>query len=277
MKIIVGKCSGFCYGVKRAIRIAEDTIKDAPAYSIGPLIHNPYVVEELNKKGLKVADNWQDLKNCTGVIRSHGISPQIVNKLKKQNVKLVDATCPNVIAIQSIVKNIIKSEYDYCIIIGDKTHPEVRGLLGFCKSKGIVISDIRELEGNLIKGKKIGIVSQTTQDPGNYFKVVKKFFDFAPLEINIFNTICKDVIRRQEEATHLSKNVSAMIVLGGKSSANTKRLVKICKRHCKNVWYLEGTEQVPASLSKEVKTVGIISGASTPRLVVRKIAKELNG
>jgi 4-hydroxy-3-methylbut-2-enyl diphosphate reductase len=270
----VGKFSGFCYGVKRAIKIAEDAIKNGEAYCIGPLIHNPYVVKELESLGLKVIDKWQDLKECTVVIRSHGISPEIVTQLRMKDVRFIDATCPNVIAIQSIVTNIIKKDYDYCIIVGDARHPEVQGLLGFCKGKGIVVDTIKRLNKRFITGKRIGIVSQTTGDPATYFEIVKKIFDYRPLQAEVFNTICEDVIRRQLEAAELSKQVHTMIVLGGRASANTKRLVKICKKYCKKILHLEGNEELPDSL-KKVKIIGITSGASTPQDIVKKTVEEI--
>ncbi len=219
MQIKVAKHSGFCFGVKRAINIAEGAIKKSGyknnIYSLNPIIHNPQVVERLSKKGLKVINDIEAIKKGTVIISSHGAPIEVIKKIKKKRLNLIDATCPFVKNAHHIVKDLKNTSYRITII-GDKKHPEVKTLLS--------------VVGKKLKSKKVGIVSQTTQTRDNYLKGILDILkegDFS--EVKIFNTICNDTSKRQKLAHNLLKECDVMIVVGGKIALIQKDCMRSVK------------------------------------------------
>lgn len=262
MRIRVAQHSGFCFGVKRAINIVESILKESKdkIYSLGPLIHNPQVVDSLLKKGLYAINNVDNIKKGTVIISSHGSPIGIVREIRKKNLKLIDATCPFVKNAQDIVKG-LKKEGFRIIIIGDKKHPEVKALLS--------------LAGKEINSKRIGIISQTTQGKSNYLRGISDILKDDFSEVKIFNTICNDTSRRQESARSLLKECDVMIVVGGKNSANTRRLYEICKVSGVDSYHIEKDSELKKDYFKGKECAGVISGASTPDSMVEKVVKKI--
>jgi len=259
MKIKVAKCAGFCFGVKRAINIAESALKELKneekIYSLGAIIHNPQVVDGLFKKGLQVISGLEAIKGGTIIISSHGAPVEILKEIKKKKIKLIDATCPFVKYAQNIVKGLKKDGYRI-IIVGDSDHPEVKAL------KSIAGKD--KLSG------KIGVISQTTQNRADYINEIKKILEEDFSEVKIFNTICNDTSKRQSATRSLLKDCDLMIVIGGKNSANTRRLWQICKERGVDSFHIETELELNKKWFEGKNCVGITSGASTPDSTVER-------
>lgn len=276
LKLDISEFSDFCFGVKRAIFLAEKALKKSPrpVFSLGPLIHNRQVVTRLSDKGLKVRNSLKDIKKGTIVIRSHGVAPGILDEIKKKKLGIVDATCPFVKNAQHLVKKLKDAGYTL-IIIGDKDHPEVKSLRSFSGLKAKVIATKSDAMRLKLKEKKIGVIAQTTESPQNFLEVVTELMKKESSEIRIFNTICRDANMRQEATEKSSKYNDLVIVVGGKNSANTKRLYKICKNMKKNAHHIEKGSEIKSEWLKGRRTVGIVSGASTPRWLVDDVIERL--
>jgi len=276
--IHVSDFSDFCFGVKRAIRIAEETIikGEKPVYSLGAIIHNREVVKRLAKKGLKVLDGSpKSVKKGTIVVCSHGVHPDRLKGVKKC-VTVVDATCPFVKNAQKIAEKLYQDGYKV-VIIGDKGHPEVRSLERFAGNKAVVISDVNEARRFNSEAEKIGILAQTTQANRNFRNILSELLKKDFKEIGIFNTICRDAELRQKATEDLSKKSSVMIVVGGKDSANTRRLYDICKKSGVSAYHVETACEVKEKWLKNKKPVGVVSGASTPRWIVDEVVSKVKG
>ncbi|MCX7990471.1 MAG: 4-hydroxy-3-methylbut-2-enyl diphosphate reductase [Proteobacteria bacterium] len=274
MEILVAKSAGFCYGVKRAIKMAKDTIEKSKVncFSLGPIIHNPIVVRDLEKEGLKVIENVRDIKKGTLVIRSHGISKDESEYLKKNpKISVVDTTCPFVTKSKKFLVRLIRGGYNI-FFLGDKDHPEVKGLLSYINNRAVVFKDPDELE---IKNyKKVGLISQTTQKIELLKKAVDRLLSSTE-ELRVFNTICKTTSIRQKEAVELAKKVDLMLVLGGKNSSNTKKLYEVCKSVLNKSFHIESPKEIDTRWLEGVKKVGITAGASTPKEHINDVIKFL--
>ncbi|MEE0347748.1 MAG: 4-hydroxy-3-methylbut-2-enyl diphosphate reductase, partial [Lachnospiraceae bacterium] len=242
MEVTLAKSAGFCFGVKRAVdMVYEEAQKKEQVYTFGPIIHNEQVVTDLQKKGVAVLnsiDELKDLKEGTVIIRSHGVSKDVYDILQKENIRIVDATCPFVKKIHNIVKKHTE-ENENVVIIGNAKHPEVEGIKGWGGDNVTVIETIEEAEAYVpSQEKKTCIVSQTTFNYKKFQDIVeiisKKRYDIIAL-----NTICNATEVRQSEAMQLAKVSDAMIVIGGQSSSNTQKLYEICKRECENTYYIQ--------------------------------------
>ncbi|MGI6125140.1 MAG: bifunctional 4-hydroxy-3-methylbut-2-enyl diphosphate reductase/30S ribosomal protein S1, partial [Acetivibrionales bacterium] len=263
------KNAGFCFGVDKAVKISFELNYDGNKYTMGELIHNRHVIDQLEKKGIKAINNLDGVKegDCV-IIRAHGIGKDVYDELNNLKVKIIDATCPYVKRIHEIVKK----EYaagNQIIIVGDREHPEVIGINGWCEGKALIISHESEAEQLPFYDKKAVVVSQTTFKRAKYediYEVIKKKFAF----VLKFDTICNATVQRQSEAEKLSKEVEAMIVIGGKNSSNTQKLYEICKENCSETYLIENADELPL-LDKNVRTVGITAGASTPEKVIKEV------
>ncbi len=275
MEIKIARHSGICFGVKRALNLTQQALKtDKKVYSLGDLIHNPRVVNQLSRRGLKNISDIKSIKQGTVVVRSHGAHPTLIEKIKKKKLKLVNATCPFVSSIQKICRSLKKDGYKV-IIVGDYAHPEVKALLGNAGDDALVIDNEKEIPKLKSKSVKIGVVAQTTQSQTNYLKVIRKLIEGGFSEVRIFNTICKDTIERQRSARELAERVDVMLVVGGKISANTKRLADICKIECVDTHHIEEPDDIDRRWIKGKKKVGISSGASTPQEIIRETIRKL--
>lgn len=275
MEIYVARSAGFCYGVKRAINLARKTLSKSKVkcFTLGPIIHNPSVVKELEDQGLKVVNSVTDVKKGILVIRSHGISKEEKEYLDKMegNVKLVDATCPFVEKALAKLK-LLKDEGYNIFYLGDKNHPEVKGLLSYIDNQAIVFEKPEDIP--VKKYVKVGLISQTTQKPEVLKRSVEKLLPLCE-ELRVFNTICQTTTIRQREAKELAKKVDMMIVLGGKMSANTKKLAEICKEELERTYHIETVKELKKTWFKGVKKIGITAGASTPKEHIKEVIEFL--
>lgn len=272
MNVKIAKEAGFCFGVKRAMKMAWDELeknKDG-IYALGPLIHNKQAVERYEEKGLKTINDINDVPlNNNMIIRSHGVSESVYNESKDRGINIIDTTCPFVRKIHKIVKECYKKGYSI-IVIGDRNHPEVIGINGWCENSAIVIKNLDELnEITFDKSKQYCVVAQTTINLDLYKQVI----DILSKEIEgvLFNnTICSATKVRQEAAKELSKEVDCMVVIGGKHSSNTQKLVNICKEFVPT-FAIETKEDLSTDLLKEFKDIGITAGASTPNWIIEDV------
>lgn len=276
MDVIVAENSGFCFGVKRAVdSVYEQLEKGGKIYTYGPIIHNEQVVGELEKKGVQVIRSVEELKDIgegTIVIRSHGVSKEIADILKKQGLDIVDATCPFVKKIHRIVEDESRSG-KYIVVIGSRKHPEVEGIVSRVEGGYTVIENDEEAEAfSESSDREICIVSQTTFNR-NKFKELVEIFQKKGYHVTVANTICNATEERQTEARRIASSVDAMIVIGGAGSSNTQKLYEICKRECENTQYIQTLDDLVLTSIQSIKSVGITAGASTPKKIIQEVQK----
>lgn len=272
-KIILAKSAGFCFGVQRAVNTVYELIGEDKIYTYGPIIHNEEVVSDLEHKGVKVIEDSSQLDGDDStkvVIRSHGVSKQVYDDIEKKHAHIVDATCPFVLKIHNIVKK--QSEAGaQIVIIGNENHPEVQGIMGWCVNTPVVIDTAEKAENlRLDCDKNVCIVSQTTFNY-NKFKELVEIIDKKGYNTIISNTICNATEERQTEAREIAKQVDAMIVIGGKSSSNTRKLYEICKGECENTYYIQTISDLDLSVLAMAECIGITAGASTPNNIIEEV------
>lgn len=278
MEITVAKSAGFCFGVQRAVDSVYKELEEnsGKIYTFGPIIHNEQVVEDLNKKGIKVIDTVEQLKEIkegTVVIRSHGVAKEIYDILEQQKLKMVDATCPFVKKIHNIVLD-ESNNGKTIIIIGNDNHPEVEGIKGWVNGEVIVINKEEQIEKlSLPEQTKACIVSQTTFNH-NKFKYLVEIIRKKGYDITVVNTICNATHVRQVEAQKISSKVDGMIVIGGKNSSNTQKLYDICRNECENTFYVQTVKDLNLHELKSLKSIGITAGASTPKNIIEEVRTE---
>ena len=274
MDVIVAENSGFCFGVKRAVdSVYEQLEKGGKIYTYGPIIHNEQVVGELEKRGVQVIRSVEELKDIgegTIVIRSHGVTREIADILKKQGLDIVDATCPFVKKIHRIVEDESRSG-KYIVVIGSRKHPEVEGIVSRVEGGYTVIENDEEAEAfSESSDREICIVSQTTFNR-NKFKELVEIFQKKGYHVTVANTICNATEERQTEARRIASSVDAMIVIGGAGSSNTQKLYEICKRECENTQYIQTLDDLVLTSIQSIKSVGITAGASTPKKIIQEV------
>ena len=273
MKIQLASSYGFCFGVKRAIKIAEE---HQGSKTYGPLIHNKDEINRL-KEGFNIglAEKFDDVKpDDSVVIRTHGIPKDELSQLKAQENQIIDATCPYVTTPQKIVEKM--SEEGYSIVIfGDKNHPEIRGVVSYAKDlrNAFIVLDEKELEGLPILSK-VAVVAQTTRKPEDFLKVVNALI-LQHKEVRVFNTICNATFENQDAAAALAKDADVMIVIGGKHSSNTKQLHSICKSYCENAYLIENETELESGWFDGKELCGISAGASTPDWIVQNVIDKI--
>ena len=272
MKIKIAKSAGFCFGVRRAIDLADKTVKEKKKiYTLGPLIHNPQEVKRLERKGIKPVKSPGKLKNVTLILRTHGIPSNLRKTLEKKDLTLVDAACPFVKRAQEIVKKQAETA-SQIIIVGEKTHPEVVALVSYGKGKCVVVDNKNDLK-KIKLADRVSVLSQTTQARENFLSVIAEL-KRCRVKVQSFDTICRATIDRQSAARGLAKKVDVMIVVGGKNSGNTRRLYQICKSFTK-AYHIETASQLKNGWFKGVRTVGVTAGASTPDWVIDEVRKQI--
>lgn len=272
VKITIAKSAGFCFGVKRAIDLAQDIAsKNSDVYTFGPLIHNPQEVARLEKENIKVVEDYSKIEKGVLVLRTHGIPLDIYENLsKKENIKIVDAACPFVKKAQDIIKELSKDS-EQIVIVGEKKHPEVVALVSYGKGKCLVVEDKDDVK-NVKKTDIIYIVSQTTQSPKKFEEIVNEISKIS--QVKVFNTICRATFDRQSAAAKLAKEVDVMIVIGGKNSGNTTRLYQICSNITKT-YHIEDVDEIEPAWFDKVESVGITAGASTPDWIIENIKRRI--
>ena len=240
-EVILAKSAGFCFGVKRAVDTVYEQTGKKNVYTFGPIIHNEEVVKDLEKKGVFVINTMEELDDITEgtvIIRSHGVSSAVYEALQKKGVEIVDATCPFVLKIHNIVKQ-ESANGKQIVIIGNEKHPEVEGIMGWSKTQVHVVDTAEKAQNlQLDPQREVCIVSQTTFNY-NKFKELVEIISEKGYNIIIRNTICNATEERQTEAREIAKRVDAMIVVGGSSSSNTRKLYEICKNECKDTYYIQ--------------------------------------
>ncbi|MCF6249135.1 MAG: 4-hydroxy-3-methylbut-2-enyl diphosphate reductase [Desulfobacula sp.] len=274
MKFVVAKTAGFCMGVRRAVDMVLDAsnLSDDPIYTYGPLIHNPQVLEMLEKKQVFKLDKIPAKGEGIVLIRAHGVPPEDELALKNAGFTVIDATCPRVTRVQVIIDKYAKDGYA-TIIIGDKKHPEVVGLLGYAKGNGYTVTALDQLDG-LPKFEKAVVVGQTTQDTDFYAQIKSWCKTNAP-HYKVFDTICGSTEKRQKEIRDLAAESDAVIVVGGKQSGNTKRLAQIAFQAGKPAVHIEDASQIDYSIFSSAKTVAITAGASTPNWIIKEAYQKI--
>ena len=273
MEVTLAKTAGFCFGVKRAVDTVYNEVGHGDVYTFGPIIHNEEVIQDLKNKGVNVIDTpeqLEQLQSGTVVIRSHGVKKEIYDLIEKQSLKLVDATCPFVKKIHNIVEK-ESSSGKQIIIIGNRKHPEVEGICGWCHNNPVVLETEEEAENLVIsENTEVALVSQTTFNHNKFNKMVE-IFEKKGYNITVYNTICNATEERQKEAASIAKQVDAMIVIGGKNSSNTQKLYDISKKECANTYYIQTLVDLDLAAFESVSRVGITAGASTPNQIIKEV------
>jgi (E)-4-hydroxy-3-methyl-but-2-enyl pyrophosphate reductase len=272
LKLKIARTAGFCFGVKRAIELAENTRpRKRRIFTLGPLIHNPQEVERLETKGIKTIRKIGSQKDITLIIRTHGIPSGYKEKLEKKEIRIVDATCPFVKRAQDIVKKLKKEKYQV-IIVGEKTHPEVAALVSYGGKDCRVVENIQEIKKLKLK-HNVGVISQTTQIPKKFEEIIELIKLTRP-RLKVFNTICRATVDRQAEAEELAGRSDVMIIVGGKNSGNTRRLYDISDKVAPT-HLVETASEVKSSWFKGKKSVGITAGASTPDWIIEEVKNKI--
>lgn len=259
---------GFCYGVKRAIQLAEDSAEpDTRSYTLGPIIHNPQMVARLAEEGIGKIDTLDEISEGTVIVRSHGVGPHVYEKIERKGLGLVDATCPHVRKAQSAAKAFAD---DGCqvVIVGDRNHPEVQSILEWAGAGAVAVASEAEAEELPLYGR-LGIVSQTTFSGVKFKSIVNKLLDKSS-DVRILRTICTATDQRQSAAVKLAGQVECMIVVGGRNSANTTKLAQLCAEKCKT-YHIETAAEVCDEWFATIKKIGITAGASTPDWIIKEV------
>lgn len=273
MEVLLARTAGFCFGVKRAVDTVYEQVGKGNVYTYGPIIHNEEVVRDLEEKGVRIVEGEETLRQITAgtvVIRSHGVERKIYDMIREQSLELVDATCPFVKKIHKIVDK-DSSEGKQIIIVGNRQHPEVMGIVGWCNTEPIVLESEEEAENLSISGdKELSLVSQTTFNHKKFNSIVE-IFQKKGYNITVYNTICNATEERQKEAASIARQVDAMIVIGGRNSSNTQKLYDISKKECANTYYIQTLVDLDLAAFESVGRVGITAGASTPNQIIKEV------
>ena len=273
-EVKLAKSAGFCFGVKRAVDLVyEEAKKGGDIYTYGPIIHNEEVVGDLENKGVRVINSPEEidnLKSGTIIIRSHGVSKDIYDRMINNGLNVIDATCPFVKKIHNIVSE-ESNKGNVIVIVGNKDHPEVQGIKGWSNGETYIIDSKEEIDKITINnGKKVCVVAQTTFN-FNKFKELVEILTKRVYDIIAVNTICNATQERQTEAKSLALESDAMIVIGGRHSSNTQKLYQICKSECDNTMYIQTLDDLVIDELTSVRSVGITAGASTPNNIIEEV------
>lgn len=280
MKILLGKTAGVCFGVKRALDEANQALEENnKIYCLGELVHNKCITKKLQQEGMIFIDKIEDAKGKV-IIRAHGEPEKTYKKAKELGLSIIDLTCPKVLKIHNIAKEYIEKGY-YIFLTGASNHPEVIGIIGFCKDNYSIIENIENVEEAVGIFKKSGLkkallISQTTYSLEKFEvieKELKKLINGNDLEA--INTICLSTKQRQEETSKIAKEVQTMIIIGGKNSSNTTKLFDIANKYCKDVFFVETEKEIDAENFKKYETIGVMAGASTPMEIIEKVIEKL--
>ena len=266
---------GFCFGVRRALSIIEDAAGGAGIVTLGPIVHNKTVVAHLKGLGVGVVDDIGDLKEGVIAISSHGVSPEIIDRINARGVEMIDTTCPIVRSAQKAARRLANAGFGI-IIFGEASHPEVRGLLGWAGRNAMASMDAEDVPVDSLP-KRIGIMAQTTQSRGEFTAFVNRLNERLLIhsqEIRVINTLCQETQKRQLAAVELAATSDLMIVVGGHNSANTRRLAEAC-RHIVETYHIENASEIDAGWLKAKKSVGVTAGASTPDEAIKQAMQRI--
>ena len=276
MNYIIGKNAGFCFGVSNAVEKAKNEVKEGKKiYCLGELVHNKIVTQELEKRGIAFIENIEDAEEKV-IIRAHGVQKEIYTKAEKLNLKLIDLTCPKVLAIHKIAEEYSADGY-FILLIGQKSHPETIGTISFCGSNSFIIEEqkdiklaIEAIEKNKIK--KVLVISQTTFSVEKFKSLTDKIEKIIKKDISIEvrKTICNATEVRQKETVKIAKKVDLMIIVGGRHSSNTKKLYELSEKICNTILVEDETELKNYQIKENLENIGIMAGASTPKESIQK-------
>jgi 4-hydroxy-3-methylbut-2-enyl diphosphate reductase len=273
-EVILAKSAGFCFGVERAVELAISALDQGhlPVYTLGPIIHNPQEVDRLQKMGVRMAQSLEEIPSGTVVIRSHGAPRGVIEEAELRGLTVVDATCPLVNRLKDRVRQLAEDGY-HVIIIGEADHPEVKAVVSYAPDSSLVTRRIEGLDPSQLK-RKVGIVAQTTQSLTNLQAVASLCIRHC-LETRVYNTICMATHKRGAEALELAQNVDVMVVVGGKNSANTRRLAQAVSREGTITHHIESAEEIRNLKIKSETAIGVTAGASTPGWVIEEVIEAL--
>ena len=273
MEILTASPTGLCFGVKRAIKTLEEELQKGPVYAIGCPIHNPQETHRLEELGLRVVETPSEVPNgAVCFIRAHGITPQMQAELEAKSTKIVDGTCPFVKNAQEKAKKLSQNGYSV-VILGDVFHPEIIGINGYAGNVATVLATDDEVPREII-GKRIGFLSQTTQRVEDFCAMAAKLTAKSQ-ELCIFNTVCKATLERQQAVQVLTEKTDGVIVLGGRNSANTRKLVEISSSRVPTIW-IEHADELDKTWLKDKHTIGIAAGGSTPDWLIQNLIYTLH-
>lgn len=262
MRVEVARYAGVCYGVERALKLAEEAARSgSDVHTLGPLIHNPQAVNALKAKGVEVASGLDEVDGGTLVIRSHGVDPAIIEDARAKGLDVVDATCPHVSKAHEAASMLREQGYSV-LIVGESDHPEVEGIMAHAGGEALVVESASELPARL-PSRRVGIVVQTTQSEARLAEVVSAVVGRVN-ELRVFNTICSATGKRQQSAAELAESVDVVVVVGGHNSGNTTRLVEICRESNQRTYHVETAEDLDPAWFTGATSVGVTAGASTP-------------
>lgn len=266
--------AGVCYGVERALTMAGRAATEAPApvRTLGPLIHNPLVVRELEQQGVGLADTLDDAPDGSIIIRAHGVVPSVIEEAHRRGLTVLDATCPYVKRVHAAAERLVREGYQL-IVVGESGHPEVEGIMGHADERARVVSCVADLEGIDLTGR-VGVVVQTTQTQEALAAIVDELMRRAA-EVHVVNTICSATQERQSAASKLSQRADVMVVVGGKNSGNTRRLAQICTERCPRTHHIEDASEISAEWFDGAGLIGITAGASTPSSHIERAVQSI--
>ncbi|CEK15225.1 4-hydroxy-3-methylbut-2-enyl diphosphate reductase [Chthonomonas calidirosea] len=275
--VIMASEVGFCFGVKRAINLTRQALDERKdVFILGDLVHNKRVTDELESKGLRKVEDYTQSRSGTMVIRAHGLPKAKIEEAKMQGIDVVDATCPIVLRAQEAAQILERDGYQV-VIIGDKNHAEIKGILGSLENPALVIDSVEELheaKKNFKLLRKVGVIFQTTHALELCHKIINEMLMMCK-EIRIINTICRPVQNRQDDAIELAQKVDLMIVVGSRTSANTMELAALCRHYNPNTIHVQNAEELPLEALADCKTIGIASGLSTPEDLVEAVRQKV--
>ena len=273
-RIEIAAHAGVCYGVERALSMAADAATSAPApvHTLGPLIHNPLVVKELEARGVGLAETLDDASSGSIIIRAHGVVPAVIEQARARDLTVLDATCPYVKRVHAAAEKLVREGYQL-IVVGESGHPEVEGIMGHADGAARVVSCANDL-ADLEISNRVGVVVQTTQTQATLAGVVSALLTRAS-EVRVINTICSATQERQQAASELASRADVMIVVGGKNSGNTRRLAQICAERCERTHHVEDACEIDSAWFTGAELIGITAGASTPSSHIERAVKAI--
>lgn len=262
MKVILARTAGFCMGVHKAVQLALETARSRErVFTCGPLIHNPQVVEDLRSKGIHPLQNWRTLTSGTIIIRAHGMPIQEIEEMRGRGFEVIDATCPHVLASQKRISTSYQ-EGRSIIIVGDRLHPEILSLQSFAPARHTVISSLAEAQQQAFP-ERCAVIAQTTFQEAEY-RAIADYLSSVIVDCRVFQSICAATAARQNETRELAQTCAAIVVVGGRESANTRRLAEIAREFGKPTFPVEVPEELHSHDFKGISLVGLTAGASTP-------------
>lgn len=274
MEIIVAKNAGLCYGVKRALTLAKRVrqANEGRVLTFGDLIHNPQVIDDLKRHGIESVDDLEGLDRDTVIIRSHGVSPEVYEKMKGKRLNVVDATCPIVHKIQMLVARLARNKAEI-VIVGNPRHPEIKGLLGYSRGRAVVVENEAQADRLPVRPKR-AVLAQSTQDLYLFGRVVARLLEKTGT-LTAYSTICRSTQTRQKSTSELASRVDTLFIVGGKNSSNTAKLFEISKRILPKTYFVETAAQIRPAMLARAKRIGISGGASTPPEAIQQAVDKI--